>query len=63
VDFLVLVNEQKLSRLADRIRSAGFEVDETWLQWNPLLRGVQLRFQARDMLKLVFPNSLTLVII
>ena len=49
VDFLVLVNEQKLSRLADRIRSAGFEVDETWEKWNPMLKGLQLRFQFRGM--------------
>jgi hypothetical protein len=47
VDFLVLVNEEKLSRLGDRMQRAGFELDETWLNWNPMLRGFQLRFQFR----------------
>ena len=45
VDFLVLVDEEELSHLSDRVIHAGFELDETWLKWNPLLRGVQLRFQ------------------
>jgi hypothetical protein len=45
VDFLVLVDEKELSRLGDRVIQAGFELDETWLKWNPLLRGAQLRFQ------------------
>ena len=26
---------------------AGFELDETWLKWNPMLRGIQRRFQLR----------------
>jgi hypothetical protein len=47
VDFLVLVDEAELSRVSDRLTDAGFELDETWLHWNPLLRGVQLRFQFR----------------
>jgi hypothetical protein len=37
VDFLVLVDEKELSRLSDRVIQAGFELDETWLKWNPLL--------------------------
>lgn len=45
IDFLVLVDEEKLSRLSDRMMDAGFELDETWLKWNPMLRGFQLRFQ------------------
>jgi hypothetical protein len=45
VDFLVLVDEEELSRLSDRMIHAGFELDETWLKWNPMLRGFQLRFQ------------------
>ncbi|MGH7793309.1 MAG: hypothetical protein ACREQ2_00175 [Candidatus Binatia bacterium] len=45
VDFLVLVDEEELSRVSDRVIDAGFELDETWLKWNPMLRGVQLRFQ------------------
>jgi hypothetical protein len=57
VDFLVLVDEERLSRVSDRVIEAGFELDETWLHWNPMLRGVQLRFQfhgvAVDLLRLV----------
>jgi hypothetical protein len=45
VDFLVLVDEKELTRLSDAVIQAGFELDETWLKWNPLLRNVQLRFQ------------------
>ena len=44
-----MVNEEKLSRLADPIRNAGFELDETWEKWNPMLRGIQLRFQFHGM--------------
>lgn len=45
VDFLVLVDDEELSRLSDRMMHAGFELDETWVKWNPMLRGSQLRFQ------------------
>lgn len=45
VDFLVLVNEEDLARLSDRLGRAGMALDETWAQWNPLLRSFQLRFQ------------------
>jgi hypothetical protein len=27
--------------------NAGMVLDETWLKWNPMLRGMQLRFQFR----------------
>jgi hypothetical protein len=47
VDFLVLVNEEDLDRLSQRATRLGFELDETWLKWNPLLRGLQLRFQFK----------------
>ena len=39
VDFLVLVDDEELSRLSDRMMHAGFELDDTWLKWNPKLRG------------------------
>ena len=45
VDFLVSVNEGDFDPLRDRMIQAGMALDETWLQWNPLLRGFQLRFQ------------------
>lgn len=45
VDFLVLVNEEDLGRLSERMTQAGMALDEAWLKWNPMLRGFQLRFQ------------------
>jgi hypothetical protein len=47
VDFLVLADAEELNRLSDRMAHAGFERDETWLKWNPMLRESQLRFQFR----------------
>jgi hypothetical protein len=47
LDFLVLVNEEDLGRLTNRIIRAGMELDETWQEWNPMLRGFQLRFQSQ----------------
>lgn len=44
VDFLVLVSEQDLGHLSDRLIQAGMALDETWVKWNPMLRGLQLRF-------------------
>jgi len=45
VDFLALVNEEDLGRLSERMTQAGMALDETWVKWNPMLRGFQLRFQ------------------
>ena len=45
VDFLALVNEEDLARISERMSQAGMAFDKTWAQWNPLLRGSQLRFQ------------------
>jgi len=45
VDFLVFVKEQGLDRVGDRMMQAGMALDETWVKWNPMLRGFQLRFQ------------------
>ena len=47
LDFLVLVNEEDLERLSTRIVGAGMEPDETWQEWNPMLRGFQCRFQSQ----------------
>jgi hypothetical protein len=47
LDFLVLVNEEDLERLGTRMVQAGMEPDETWQEWNPMLRGFQLRFQSQ----------------
>ncbi len=45
LDFMVSVNEEDLGRLSNRMTKAGLVLDETWLKWNPMLRGSQLRFQ------------------
>ena len=45
VDFLALVNEADLGALGDRMIQSGMALDETWIKWNPMLRGFQLRFQ------------------
>lgn len=47
LDFLVLVNEEDLENLQQKMIHAGMELDETWQEWNPLLRGFQLRFQSQ----------------
>jgi hypothetical protein len=45
VDFLVLIDELNLARLGERLTQAGLTLDESFSLWNPLLRGLQLRFQ------------------
>ena len=45
VDVLVLVGEKDLDRLKSQMIRAGLKLDETWQDWNPLLKGLQLRFQ------------------
>lgn len=47
LDFLVLVNEGDVDRLNRRLIQAGMELDETWQEWNPMLKGSQLRFQSQ----------------
>jgi hypothetical protein len=44
IDFLVLADEMDLDRLSGRMTEAGLALDETWVKWNPMLRGFQLRF-------------------
>lgn len=47
IDFLVMVNEEELASLGDRMARSGMPIDQTWLHWNPLLKGSQLRLQYR----------------
>jgi len=47
LDFLVLVTEEELERVGGLMVRSGMELDQTWQEWNPLLRGSQLRFQYR----------------
>src|SRR5205823_13794934 len=58
LDLLVLAKEQELDRLGTFMTKAEMEVDETWQQWNPLLRGSQLRFQYRGVtIDLLLPRD------
>jgi len=45
VDFLVLIEEEGLEHLGAQMVRAGLKLDETLLEWNPMLRGAQLRFR------------------
>jgi hypothetical protein len=47
LDFLVLVDKQDVGRLSRRLAQAGLELDETWQEWNPMLKGFQFRFQSQ----------------
>jgi len=49
LDFLVLVDEKGLDRLGALMTRAGMELDETWLEWNPMLGGTQVRFRYRGL--------------
>ncbi len=49
LDFLVLANEEDLNDLGNSLTRAGLEFDKEWFQWNPGLRGFQLRFQSGEM--------------
>jgi hypothetical protein len=50
LDFLILVKGEELDGLTGLMTAAGMEVDEMWQQWNPLLRGSQVRFQCRGVM-------------
>lgn len=45
LDFLVMVDEEGLGRLENLLIHEGFLRDETWLEWNPMLKGSQVRMQ------------------
>lgn len=49
LDFLVLVDKQDVERLSRQLTQAGMEMDETWQEWNPMLRDFHLRFQSQGM--------------
>lgn len=46
VDLLVLVGGTELAALATRLVARGMTLDETWGEWNPLLRDLQVRLRA-----------------
>ncbi len=43
IDVTVLADEAGLERIADAAVSLGLQLDHQWLEWNPLLRGTQIR--------------------
>jgi len=45
LDFQVMVDEQGLGRLENELIHKGFSLDETWLEWNPMLKDLQRRMQ------------------
>lgn len=55
LDFLVLLDETGFARAANRFAEKGIKADKTWSKWNPMLKGVQARFQYQgvtvDMLR------------
>lgn len=59
LDFLVLVGEGDVDRLSHRLTQAGLELDETWQEWNPMLKGSQLRFQSQGVtIDVLLPRDL-----
>jgi hypothetical protein len=47
LDFQVMVDEQGLGRLEKDLIRKGFSLDETWLEWNPMLKDLQRRMQLQ----------------
>lgn len=45
LDFLVMVDDKGLVRLEKHLVHEGFSSDETWLEWNPMLKKLQRRMQ------------------
>ncbi len=50
LDFLVMLEEDGLGHLGERLGGEGLLVDETWAKWNPMLRGLQLRMQCQGIM-------------
>ena len=46
IDVTVLVDEAGLQAIARAAETLGLAVDRQWLDWNPLLRGAQVRLAA-----------------
>jgi hypothetical protein len=48
LDFMVMVDEIGLGRIEDHLIRERFTSDETWLEWNPMLKESQrrMRFQG-----------------
>ena len=58
LDFLVLMDQGNIDHLSRRLTQAGMELDEAWLEWNPMLRGSQLRFQSQGVtIDILFPRD------
>jgi hypothetical protein len=57
LDFLVLVNAGDVGRLSGQMIQAGIELDETWQEWNPMLRDFQFRGITVDLLRARDPHD------
>jgi hypothetical protein len=58
LDFLVLVTEKDLAALAERLSRSGLEIDQHWVDWNPMLRGQQIRLRSGQiMIDLLRPRD------
>jgi len=47
LDFMVMVDEIGLDRLERHLIHERFSADDTWLEWNPMLKDSQRRMQFR----------------
>lgn len=58
LDFLVQVDEKGLARVKKWAIQEGMQIDERWLEWNPLLANAQLRLQVgRITVDLLIPHD------
>lgn len=48
VDVTIRADAAALDTLTERARASGFAADDRWLEWNPLLRGSQVRLLSSD---------------
>jgi predicted nucleotidyltransferase len=48
IDVTVGVDAAGLESVAEHAGPAGFTVDQQWLDWNPLLRGSQVRLESAE---------------
>jgi hypothetical protein len=48
IDVTVLGDAAQLEAVVAAAARSGFTTDERWLEWNPLLRGLQVRLTSHD---------------
>lgn len=45
LDFMVIIDDNTLDHLGKALFHEGFSLDETWLEWNPMLKDLQRRLE------------------